>query len=486
MTQAGALPRRGRHHLVLVPGFGGFDALGQIPYYAATSGVFQQWKQDNNDNNNSNSSNSNNNDSKSMDAEIHYFDNFPTASVKTRAMKLRFYLAGMMARGDIQDYDTVSLIGHSTGGLDIRQLLKDLKELTMKVESRFVEIDVNCWVSYEVLLRKIQNVVFISVPQLGTNLADWVYQHWIVCRSSIRTLNLLYQFSFLPLVKPFFWGATKMMEVLLKWDLLYALHDTFDEANPNGVCDPAVAAVYRENDAELKLFLEQMAKDFSAIYDLRAETAFKATPAELEQEKELWESYQIKTRSYATIGHRIFDIQESDNDSSSLGLIEVLSQSVCNTGGETDGPYRCGYRACSSGPFRKVYDRYQLGLLQPKFENGRKCKIEPWDADGIVNTASMLWPNGEETILVEGDHGDIIGHYKRIEDNERNRENTARRRHQRYDLLRSDSGFDQQRFKKVWRDVFEFCLSNIQLSPEAVAPTDEERNEARRRALINP
>ena len=33
-----------RCHIVLVPGFGGFDALGQVEYYAGITRLFQQWK----------------------------------------------------------------------------------------------------------------------------------------------------------------------------------------------------------------------------------------------------------------------------------------------------------------------------------------------------------------------------------------------------------------------------------------------------------
>jgi hypothetical protein len=52
--------------------------------------------------------------------------------------------------------------------------------------------------------------------------------------------------------------------------------------------------------------------------------------------------------------------------------------------------------------------------------------IEQWDYYGIVNTASMLWPNGKKTRLVHGDHGDIIGHYKLVHTNE---EVSAHREH---------------------------------------------------------
>src|SRR5437764_461658 len=96
-----------RVHIVLVPGFGGFDALGKIEYYAGITGIFQNWD-------------------KGQRTVLHYFDNLPTAAVITRATRLRSYLAKRMARGEICDNDDICLVGHSTGGLDIRQLLSDL------------------------------------------------------------------------------------------------------------------------------------------------------------------------------------------------------------------------------------------------------------------------------------------------------------------------------------------------------------------------
>ncbi len=98
-----------RYHIVLVPGFGGFDALGQVEYYAGVTSLFQSWRDHN-------------------PVVLHYFDNLPTAAVTTRAARLRAYLAKRMARHEILPNDKIVLVGHSTGGLDIRQLICDLHE----------------------------------------------------------------------------------------------------------------------------------------------------------------------------------------------------------------------------------------------------------------------------------------------------------------------------------------------------------------------
>ena len=92
---------------MLVPGFAGFDALGQLEYYAGVTPQFRAWKK----------SGAN---PRAPHTVLHYFDNFPTAAVATRARRLRDYLAKRVARGEFLDGDKLALVGHSTGGLDIQ------------------------------------------------------------------------------------------------------------------------------------------------------------------------------------------------------------------------------------------------------------------------------------------------------------------------------------------------------------------------------
>jgi hypothetical protein len=116
----------------------------------------------------------------------------------------------------------------------------------------------------------------------------------------------------------------------------------------------------------------------------------------------------------------------------------------------TDAPFRLAYTACCSGPFRAVERE------ATHFFSRERVPIEPWHNDGIVNTASMLWPQGAETLLVDADHGDLIGHF--AEGFAQGSQAELRTR-VRYDIFRSGSGFDQGKFEAVWRDIFDFCAS---------------------------
>jgi len=163
-----------RHHIVLIPGFGGFDALGGVNYYAGITELFQQW-----------------NDPEAG-VVLHYFDNLPTAAVVTRAQRLRNYLAKRMARGEIRpDRDEIILIGHSTGGLDIRRLIRDLhppEDDPRNARNARIAVDDGVHQRWQIkpedLLGCIKKVVFLSVPHWGTNIAEWV-KNWKALRITV-------------------------------------------------------------------------------------------------------------------------------------------------------------------------------------------------------------------------------------------------------------------------------------------------------------
>src|SRR5262245_48764694 len=100
-----------RTHVILIPGFVGFDVLGQVGYYAGVTERFAVWRRVH---------------AAEGDVMLHYFDSFPTASVGLRAERLRAFLAKLVARGQIATDDRIALVGHSTGGLDIRKTVEVL------------------------------------------------------------------------------------------------------------------------------------------------------------------------------------------------------------------------------------------------------------------------------------------------------------------------------------------------------------------------
>lgn len=190
ITVPSPVSSRGRVHMVLIPGFAGFDALGQIEYYAGTTDRYLRWRAGGG--------------SPDRAVVIHYFDNLPTAGVQTRADRLRAYLAKRIARGEIQDGDTISLIGHSTGGLDIRRMLSAPVDAQLRLDGgagTAGSTATTVYVSQSEILDKVSRVVFVSVPQFGTNIADWVRGHTLFRRGVIDGLYRSVQGAAIPPVE---------------------------------------------------------------------------------------------------------------------------------------------------------------------------------------------------------------------------------------------------------------------------------------------
>jgi len=427
-------PTSKRFHVVLIPGFAGFDALGQLEYYGGVTPVFQTWRAEN--------------------QVLHYFDNLPTAAVVTRATRLRTYLARRIARGDISLSDDVTLVGHSTGGLDIRWLLWDLHDL--RDRKRAIVIDGGAKVHPAAILRCVRRVVFLSVPHWGTNIADWVRAHGVGRRAVVEEFRAAVAGSQLLLVDRIESSITGGAAWLTGAEVFRAVQDALSEANQdNGKPSPARTAEAQEADSQLALYLRHMASDFRAIDDLtsRPPRGKAMSPAHFDvrdRKKELKLLRGIEFRSYATLGRRPFRF-DPGTPAPAWELAkpwtypEVAKDAALSAG--TDIAYRTCYRACAGGPFQQPA---LSGKVTARLTGAPEHSIAVWDNDGIVNTLSMFWPK-DENVLVPGDHMDIVGQYKLMA-----AERGGGRRYRAYDLLKSNSGFGEKIFKEVWKEIFAF------------------------------
>jgi triacylglycerol lipase len=416
-----------RSHIVLLPGFAGFDMLGQLEYYAGVTQQFKDWQAGHGD------------------AVLHYFDSFPTAAVATRAMRLRNYLAKRMLRGEFAKEDRITLVGHSTGGLDIRRLIWDLaKDCESGAERIRYSFDgvpkTSKWkIDPRQMLKMIDHVVFLSVPQWGTNLADAVKEHDLLRKMVVDGLCTAVVGSQVPLLDTLEDSVATCIAEHGEPDVVFAIRDSLSEATPVCGGKGMRGAAAQEAASQLWLWLRHMASDFDAINDLTpwrrsaGDDHERASPAHFgfktrDKERAIWTRYRTQTKSFATISPR-------------------PEQSG------TDFAYRICHSACASGAFHYPGPG---DVPEPKEAVGTRkgpIQISDSDNDGIVNTASMFWPNGADTVLVEGDHMDIVGHYHPVP-----APKDTGRKYQAYDLLMSESGFDDSRFAGVWNEIFEFAL----------------------------
>jgi hypothetical protein len=221
-----------RAHLVLVPGFGGFDVLGPLAYFRNVVATVR----------------------KTGRLTVHTFQNLPTAGVETRARALHTYLAQCVDTGEVRTGDEIHLVGHSTGGLDARRLLS--------------ELDAGGLTHAALLRAAIRSVQFLSTPHRGSNLA------WIAHR--LHPLpNLAVRAVFVSLVTlgPLFWVTlgkvlrrARLVSGRERRDLMDAVVDILADAGSLGAGFERAQA--RSVFYALLRYASELGEDAGALVDL--------------------------------------------------------------------------------------------------------------------------------------------------------------------------------------------------------------------------
>jgi hypothetical protein len=479
-------------HAVLVPGFAGFDALGTLRYYA---GVTQEFRGSRFANGNT----------------IDYFDNFPTASVAQRAERLRRFLAKKYVRGEFSPGDELTLIGHSTGGLDIRRFLRDLRVGNPDTQGPVDTSVDGCLapVTAAELRGLIRRVVFLSVPHFGTNIADFFHKVRVSIQTGAASAAAAIRLN--KALPDFLSALSADIVDSSRCELFDAIADTLRETDESS--DALKRADEREARYSVLLWLEHVQRDVSALTDLRsydprrprlespawygpeqrqAELDEFSAPAPMENDPAKTPMPRIDVLSFATrvpapkSGNPIVKVEHAAARFAAdvlnwLGPLEQASQHVL--GSDT-------VKALTSAPVLAAgllrFARYPEHLFWHAhaicadrtlpFERpdglapGGRCGLEPdapmfqtadvseWDNDGIVNTLSMLWPHDPRRefrhVLVNADHGDVIGHYVGSREP---KPSPGGRQHAAYDVFQSGSKFTKRDFDAVWQMAFEFA-----------------------------
>lgn len=298
----------------------------------------------------------------------------------------------------------------------------------------------------------------------------------------------------------------KIPEGLLKTDSepLLALLDVLKECDERAVEDTQRTAE-REARAMLGLWLDHMAHDFHVLTDLRTHAEADETstsPAHLDdagRERELvrYRQSDLQIRSYVTrVSGEVVRDAVVERTLQGLGWAAAFSgrwSRLKRVSGRWIAPALplqslLGRTVIASAPllpmmwalhrrpailfemFHAICASRQSPFIRPtgllpelkvfgKEQRMSSEDVSVYDSDGVVNTASMLWPydtsrpESHQASLVESDHGDIIGHYRLRPLGRRN----GGRLYQAYDIFPSDSGFDEARFSGVWQEIFEFA-----------------------------
>ena len=119
-----------------------------------------------------------------------------TSDVSTRAETLGAWWAEQLTLGTLRPDDPIHLVGHSTGGLDIRELVWRLSR--SGADDPWERLGV----SGEEMRAQLRSVQFLSTPHRGTNLARWAHTLAPLPKVAARVLFLA-----LHRLGPLFWTS---------------------------------------------------------------------------------------------------------------------------------------------------------------------------------------------------------------------------------------------------------------------------------------
>jgi len=277
------------------------------------------------------------------------------------------------------------------------------------------------------IINQIKTVQFLSTPHRGTALAHHLGGSPNRIFASRLLLRVLYEGAH-GLRGKGLWALSRGLKCLPparrtpNW--LDAIIDTLEGCySKSGDLESAEA---RGTYSELLRWLLHMASDFSAITDLDPTPSHgsRASPAHASDSKE-----EIAFIKHRKIEVRSIVTRARPAHTSKWTLFNALHRLTAHA------PPWPLQRVCS---IQKLWG-------DPKLYD----VLGPHENDGLVNSVSQVWPNANRSYLVEGDHADVIGHF-----GQQSPDRTEPGRE--YDLLNAPSGFDSQRFTKLWGDIAKF------------------------------
>ncbi len=366
--------------MFLVPGVFGFETLGQLPYFAHVAEVLTERLQH-----------------RGVDARVRAVGTCPTASLRTRAAHLAEVV--MELAGD--DDAPIHLIGHSSGGLDLRLLVTPSASLPTEV-------------AVENLAARIQTVTTVATPHLGTPLAD--VATGVLGRRVLRVLSLLtvhaLRFGHHPVR-----GAVVAGRFLLRLDDLVGMR----EGVLDQLYDGLLADFSREHSASLQEFLGRVRGDQALLPQLSpaAMDVFNAATKdrpEVRYASVITRARPPGLRSMASVGVRPY-----------AQISHVLYQVLYRV---TSGMSEVALGPLGDSQIEALISGY--GKIPDERAN-----------DGMVPTRSQIW--GSLIHIARADHLDVMGYFR-----------DPTHDPSRMDWLATRSGFDKERFVALWGAVARF------------------------------
>ena len=377
------------HHIYLVPGFLGFAHLGRLTYFGHVRRLLTERLT-----------------ALGLEPRIHIVRTSPTASLPDRAARVAEVIDATAQRGGAP----LHLIGHSSGGLDVRLLTAPGVGLPTALD-------------VERLAARVRTVVSVSTPHHGTPIASFfttLQGQRLMQLLSLSTIYVLH-FGNLPLAALLWMGS-----FFVRLGGLVAGSELLDELFGKLLEDftPARRRAVRK-------LLRDVVRDQALMLQLTPEAM------------ELFNSSVLQRpgiRYGAVVGQ-----------AAPPSLRATLHAGIDPAAQVTHALYSGLYRLIEAAPVRVLP---QLAPAQARvLRRAYRALPSPAANDGIVPTLSQAW--GQVIHAAVADHLDVLGHFRDAEHDPPH-----------VDWLVSGSDFDRPRFEALWSDVAQFLVPDAARQPK--------------------
>lgn len=339
------------HRIYMIPGMFGFSNLAGYDYFAhVKAALFRRYE------------------ARGLDLEIEVVAPPPTASIRHRAQML----ARAVSRSAGSD-GPIHLVGHSTGGLDLRLVLSSTRSLKVSDEQL-------AWT------RRVRTAVTVNTPHYGTPLATYF--------ATVAGMRVLYAMSLLTVVslslgEPSLAVFSRLLGALGSVDQVFG----GDFRLISRATDVLLRFVNREGRTAIQSFLNKIRLDQGAV--------IQTTPEAMD----------------------LFNAATEDDRTVRYGCV-VTSAPVpraLELGRRVRSPYAAFSAAMFSTLHRITSQKHErYGYANPTPEQrarmaaGINLDITDRSSDGVVPTLSMVWD--EILWCGQADHLDILGHFQGQDD----------------------------------------------------------------------
>ncbi len=395
------------HHIYLVPGFLGFEHLGKLTYFGHVKRLLTERFT-----------------ALGLEPRIHIVRTSPTASLPDRAARVTEAIDATAPRGAAP----LHLIGHSSGGLDVRLLTAPGVELPTALD-------------VERLAARVRMVVTVSTPHHGTPIASFfttLQGQKLMQLLSLSTIYVLH-FGHLPIAALLWMGS-----FFVRFGGLVAGSELLDELFGKLLEDftPARRRAVRK-------LLRDVVRDQALMLQLTPEAMEVFNASVLPRPG---------IRYGAVVGQ-----------AAPPSLRATLHAGIDPAAQVTHALYSGLYRLIEAAPARVSP---QLAPAQARvLRRAYRALPSPAANDGIVPTLSQAW--GQVIHAAVADHLDVLGHFRDAEHDPPH-----------VDWLVSGSDFDRRRFEALWTDVVRFLVPDAARQPKrqrAAGRTEAKKTASRKK-----